>query len=61
MFFDFDKVTGIRQQIEDLQSGIVIVYGVGAAYLCEHPDLLIYADMEDGRYSPDSVKMKYQI
>lgn len=44
-FFDFDKVTGIRQQIEDLQSGIVIVYGVGAAYLCEHPDLLIYADM----------------
>lgn len=45
MFFDFDKVTGIRQQIEDLQSGIVIVYGVGAAYLCEHLDLLIYADM----------------
>lgn len=31
MFFCFDKVTGIRQQIEDLQSGIVIVYGVGAA------------------------------
>ena len=28
-----------------MQSGIVIVYGVGAAYLCEHPDLLIYADM----------------
>ena len=49
-FFDFDKVTGIRQQIEDLQSGIVIVYGVGAAYLCEHPDLLIlcrYGKMGD--------------
>ena len=39
-FFDFDKVTGIRQQIEDLQSGIVIVYGVGAAYLC---DLVIFS------------------
>lgn len=44
-FFDSTKVADIRKQIREASLGIVIVYGVGAAYLCEHPDLLIYADM----------------
>ena len=44
-FFDPAKVADIRKQIIDMESGVAIVYGVGAAYLCEHPDLLIYADM----------------
>ena len=44
-FFDSTKVADIRKQIREASLSIVIVYGVGAAYLCEHPDLLIYADM----------------
>ncbi|WP_300704458.1 class I mannose-6-phosphate isomerase [Bacteroides sp.] len=44
-FFDVDKVNTVRRQIAEKKSGIVIIYGVGAGYICENPDLLVYADM----------------
>lgn len=44
-YFDADKVNGLRQQIDEPKSGLVIVYGTGAAYILLEPDLLVYADM----------------
>lgn len=44
-YFDADKVNGFRQQIDEQESGLVIVYGTGAAYILPEPDLLVYADM----------------
>lgn len=44
-YFDADKVNGLRQQIDEPKSGLVIVYGTGAAYILPEPDLLVYADM----------------
>lgn len=44
-YFDADKVNGLRQQIDEQESGLVIVYGTGAAYILPEPDLLVYADM----------------
>ncbi|MEH7356134.1 class I mannose-6-phosphate isomerase [Neobacillus drentensis] len=43
-FFDEEKVREAKEKIENLQSGLVIIYGVGAS-LIEQPDLLIYADL----------------
>ncbi|WP_298646531.1 class I mannose-6-phosphate isomerase [uncultured Proteiniphilum sp.] len=43
-FFDKEKVKVVQQYIDSLE-GTVIVYGTGAAYLCQDPDILIYADM----------------
>lgn len=44
-YFDADKVNGLHQQIDEQESGLVIVYGTGAAYILPEPDLLVYADM----------------
>ena len=44
-FFDTRKALLIQNEIADLKEGIVIIYGEGAAYLSEQPDLLIYLDM----------------
>ncbi len=43
-FFDPDKITAADSEIDKIENGIVLVYGVGAA-LVTIPDILIYADM----------------
>lgn len=43
-FFDMERVAALRQEIA-LAHGVRLVFGVGAALLCEHPDVLVYADM----------------
>jgi len=43
-FFQHKKKQSIQENIAQLDTGIILVFGVGAALLFE-PDLLIYADM----------------
>lgn len=43
-FFDSDKVESLRIQLKSM-SGVVIVYGHGAAEIVDSPDTLIYIDM----------------
>lgn len=42
-FFDAEKLAQLRVQIDEAQ-GVILVFGVGAALLCQ-PDVLVYADM----------------
>ena len=42
-FFVPEKTDAMRQAIDEAR-GLVLVFGVGAAYLCR-PDILVYADM----------------
>ncbi|MBR4428873.1 MAG: class I mannose-6-phosphate isomerase, partial [Clostridia bacterium] len=42
-FFEPEKTDALRTAIDEAQ-GLVLVFGVGAAYLCS-PDILVYADM----------------
>lgn len=44
-YFDKNKTEGIRQKINSIKEGIVIVYGTGAAYIQPEWNLLVYADM----------------
>ena len=44
-FFDPQKVEALRKSIAEVQEGIVIVYGIGAAYLQSQFDCLAYVDM----------------
>ncbi|SON52677.1 class I mannose-6-phosphate isomerase [Vibrio tapetis] len=43
-FFDRDKLCDLQQQIERIESGLVVVYGHGAS-LFANADTLIYADL----------------
>ncbi len=43
-FFDKDKLESFRNDLKN-KSGLIIVYGHGAAVACPSRDLLIYADM----------------
>lgn len=43
-FFETDTLDRVREQIRDIASGTVVVYGEGAALFAD-PDLLIYADV----------------
>ena len=43
-FYDAEKLKQLRQQVEDIQNGVVVLYGSGAA-LAHEGDVLIYADM----------------
>lgn len=43
-FFDNAKIADIKNKITKT-TGTVIIYGIGAALINNHPDLLIYADM----------------
>lgn len=43
-FFDSGKLAQVRERVRNISSGIVIIYGEGAALFAE-PDLLIYADL----------------
>ncbi|HEU5145998.1 MAG TPA: mannose-6-phosphate isomerase, partial [Chryseosolibacter sp.] len=44
-YFDKKKLSAIRQQIDSIPEGIVVVYGEGAACVAQHCDVLIYVDM----------------
>jgi mannose-6-phosphate isomerase class I len=44
-YYDKDKVSTLRTESEELEDGIIVLYGCGASYICPSPDLLIYADM----------------
>lgn len=44
-FFDKVKVGAIRENIRARAHGLILVCGVGAAYLCPEADLLLYADL----------------
>ena len=44
-FFDENIIADLQQQINDVQEGIVIVYGQGATLIATKYDLLAYADM----------------
>lgn len=43
-FYPAENLEGARHKINDIQSGIVLVYGVGASLVCEG-DILILADI----------------
>ncbi|QGH36207.1 mannose-6-phosphate isomerase [Gracilibacillus salitolerans] len=43
-FFDSNKIRLIQNQIEELEVGNVLIYGVGASLISEY-DLLLYADL----------------
>ena len=43
-FFDPDKITAVASEIDKIENGTILVYGVGAALITK-PDMLIYADM----------------
>ena len=44
-FFDNEKLSSIRNEIEIAERGIIVIYGSGASLLCQNPDLLVFADM----------------
>lgn len=44
-FFKSDKIAELQKQIDSVEEGIVIVYGIGASLIVENPTLLVYADM----------------
>lgn len=43
-FFDQEKLDGLRRDLK-MMDGLTVVYGTGAALICENPDMLVYADM----------------
>ena len=43
-FFDPGKLDGLRRDLKSMH-GLIVVYGTGAALICEEPDTLVYADM----------------
>lgn len=44
-YFDPDKVLHLKEKINAIQEGVIIIYGTGAAYIQPECDLLVYADM----------------
>ena len=44
-FFDEDKLSNLRQEIETVKEGIVVIYGEGAAWVAQEWDTLVYLDM----------------
>ncbi len=43
-FFDTDRLDTMRQQVEKIDKGLIVIYGPGAALI--HPgDILVYADL----------------
>ncbi len=44
-YFDAAKVAHIRTELAALKEGIVLLYGVGAAWVAPRIDLLVYANM----------------
>ena len=44
-YFDEKKIAELREKVAGISAGVVIVYGVGAAYVMPESDVLVYADM----------------
>lgn len=44
-FFDAERLASLRKRILDVEEGIVVIYGEGAAFVAEEWDSLIYLDM----------------
>ena len=44
-YFDETRVAGLRRKIGEVSSGVIVLYGVGAAYVAPRHDILVYADM----------------
>ena len=44
-YFDETRVAGLRKKMGEVSSGVIVVYGVGAAYVAPRHDILVYADM----------------
>ncbi|MBA9077285.1 MULTISPECIES: class I mannose-6-phosphate isomerase [Rufibacter] len=44
-FFDAQKLAAMREEIEKVPNGLVLVVGVGAGLVYPNPDVLVYADM----------------
>lgn len=44
-YFDVSKTELLKKEIESSNEDLIIVYGVGAAYICPEPAILVYADM----------------
>ena len=43
-FFDLQKIAEFKEKIENVESGVIFVYGIGATLIAES-DILIYADL----------------
>ena len=44
-YFDQEKINRFRNELSGIGEGVVVIYGVGAASIAPHIDLLVYADM----------------
>jgi mannose-6-phosphate isomerase class I len=44
-FFDAEKLSVCKAEIEKRTEGTIIIYGTGASLFCSVPDILVYADM----------------
>ena len=44
-FFDESKVKNLQAELTSEKEETIIIYGTGAAYVCQNPDLMVYADM----------------
>ncbi|PZR23752.1 MAG: mannose-6-phosphate isomerase [Citrobacter freundii] len=44
-FFDAGKLKALKERVDGIDEGVIIVYGIGATLVGLEPDLLIYADM----------------
>jgi mannose-6-phosphate isomerase class I len=44
-FFDHQKIEQQQKQISNIESGLILVFGIGASLLTQEPHLLVYADM----------------
>lgn len=44
-FFDTGKLQSLKEKVEGIGEGVIVVYGIGATLVGLTPDLLIYADM----------------
>ena len=43
-FFEPENLDGLRRDLKTMH-GLTVIYGTGAALICEEPDTLVYADM----------------
>lgn len=44
-FFNESIIQSLQKDIAKIESGIIVVVGTGASFICPQPELLIYADM----------------
>ena len=44
-YFDAEKTEALKNEINTIEKGIVVIVGTGAALIQEQPDIIVYADM----------------